>query len=430
VVETVSCASAGNCGAGGYYEDSVGHGQDQAFVVTETNGTWGTAEEVPGTAALNTGGSAVVNSVSCASAGTCTAGGVYTDSAMNAQVFVVGETNGVWGTAEEVPGTAALNQGGAAYMYAVSCGSAGDCSAGGDYYDHAHHEQAFVADETNGIWHRAEEVPGTAALNKDGSAAVVSLSCASAGTCSAGGQYLNGAFQFEAFVVNETNGRWGTAQTVAAALNKGGNALIDSVSCASAGNCSAGGDYTSIFKHGRWFFQAFVASETDGTWAAAEEVPGSGTLNAGANALVESVSCASAGNCSAGGYYGVSLSHQQAFVASEKNGSWGTAEEVPGSAILNKGVYDQVSSVSCATAGNCSAGGFYTDSHGAFQAFVVTQTNGTWGHAEEVPGTAALNKGGWAQANSVSCAAAAHCSAGGQYENASGFEQAFVVGET
>ncbi len=50
--------------------------------------------------------------------------------------------------------------------------------------------------------------------------------------------------------------------------------------------------------------------------------------------------------------------------------------------------------MSCAAAGNCSAGGHYTDSSGHFQAFVVSQVNGTWHTAIEVPGTAALNQGG------------------------------------
>ena len=43
-------------------------------------GSWGQAVEVPGLAALNTGGQANVNSVSCASAGNCAAGGYYTIS--------------------------------------------------------------------------------------------------------------------------------------------------------------------------------------------------------------------------------------------------------------------------------------------------------------------------------------------------------------
>jgi hypothetical protein len=74
------------------------------------------------------------------------------------------------------------------------------------------------------------------------------------------------------------------------------------------------------------------------------------------------------------------------------------------SAVLNIGGA-AVYSVSCASAGNCSAGGDYVDGSGNIQAFVVSQVNGIWGTAEEVPGTAALNAGGGAAVNSVSCPA-------------------------
>jgi len=40
-------------------------------------------------------------------------------------------TAGGWGTAREVPGTAALNKGGSASIYSVSCTSSGSCSSGG-----------------------------------------------------------------------------------------------------------------------------------------------------------------------------------------------------------------------------------------------------------------------------------------------------------
>src|SRR5262249_58404797 len=83
------------------------------------------------------------------------------------------------------------------------------------------------------------------------------------------------------------------------ALNGGGGAEVNWMSCASAGNCAAGGDYTDGSGHG----QAFVVSERNGTWGTAIGVPGSGALNAGGDARVESVSCASAGKCAAGGAY-------------------------------------------------------------------------------------------------------------------------------
>jgi hypothetical protein len=142
----VSCASAGNCAAGGFYTDSSGKGQ--AFVASEVNGTWHAAIEDPGTAALNQRGDAAVNSVSCASAGNCAAGGFYTDSSGNGQAFVASEVNGTWHAAIEVPGTATLNQGGYAIVGSVSCAMAGNCAADGFYTDSSRHVQAFVVNET------------------------------------------------------------------------------------------------------------------------------------------------------------------------------------------------------------------------------------------------------------------------------------------
>ncbi len=52
-----------------------------------------------------------------------------------------------WGRAIEVPGLAALNKGNA-YVNSVSCGSAGNCAAGGYYVDRHHHSQVFVVSQT------------------------------------------------------------------------------------------------------------------------------------------------------------------------------------------------------------------------------------------------------------------------------------------
>ena len=391
-------------------------------------GIWGTAEVVPGTAALNSGGAAAVTAMSCASPGDCSAGGSYRDGLFHIQVFVVGQSNGTWGMAEEVPGTAALNKGGSAQVTSVSCASVGNCSAGGDYTDGSFRNQAFVVGQSNGTWGMAEEVPGTAALNKGGSAQVTSVSCASVGNCSAGGDYLDGSGHGQAFAVAETNGTWGNAKEVPgiAALNTGGAAQLTSVSCASVGSCSAGGDYLDGSGHA----QAFAVTETNGTWGNAKRVPGTAALNTGGAAQLTSVSCASVGNCSAGGFYRDAFGNIEAFVVRQTNGTWGNAKEVPGTAALNTGGHAAIAAVSCASAGNCGAGGVYTDSSHHRQAFVVSEANGTWGAAREVPGTAALNTGGNAEIISVSCAAAGKCSAGGRYEDGASHRQAFVVSET
>src|SRR5215472_2288644 len=163
-------------------------------------GVWRKAIEVPGTAVLNAGGTAGVNSVSCSSAGDCAAGGQYTDRSGHAQAFVASERNGTWHKAIEVPGTAALNAGAdqarGADVTSVSCSSGGNCAAGGGYDDRSGHGQAFVASERNGTWRKAIEVPGTAALNVGGSAVVDSVSCGLAGNCAAGGFYTDRSGHF------------------------------------------------------------------------------------------------------------------------------------------------------------------------------------------------------------------------------------------
>ena len=121
------------------------------------------------------------------------------------------EVSGHWQRAIEVPRTAALNAGGNAQANSVSCGSRGNCSAGGFYTDHRNRRQAFVVREISGHWLKAIEVPGTAVLNTGGNAQVTWVSCASAGNCAAGGSYQNGSGP-QAFVVSQVNGHWRKAK--------------------------------------------------------------------------------------------------------------------------------------------------------------------------------------------------------------------------
>ncbi len=422
-VLSVSCPSPGNCAAGGNYRDGGRH--QQGFVVSEMNGRWRQAIEAPGLGALNKNGNAEVSSVSCASQGYCAAGGYYGNrgsdphDVTSGRGFVVSEQNGRWHRAVEVPGLGALNKGGNAEVSSVSCASQGYCAAVGSYRDGGGHQQGFVAVERSGVWGRALEVPGLGALNTGGNARVLSVSCASPGNCAAGGDYTNASDSAQAFVVSEKNGNWSTAQEVAGNLNIGKTSYagVDSVSCGSAGNCAAGGRYFD----GSGNVQAFVINEVNGIWASAREVAGS--LNINGTASVTSVSCASAGNCSAGGTYDYG-GYNAAFVVSEKNGAWGKAIDVPGLSRVARDAY--LSSVSCVSAGNCAAGGSY-DGFGT-GAWVVRERNGAWGKETTVPGLGALNKGSSLGVSSVSCASASNCVAGGYYQVTGRFAlQGFVT---
>jgi hypothetical protein len=363
---SVSCASAGNCSAGGFYSPHEG-GFQQAFVVSERNGTWGKAELVPGSASLNRDGRAEVTSVSCASAGNCAATGSYFGRG-GLQPFVVSERSGIWGRARQLPGIAALNAQGDATGLSVSCGRAGDCAVGGYYLDRLKHLQGFVADERNGVWHEAIELPGLASLNRGVQAEVLSVSCPSAGECVAGGIYEPGFGATNGFVADERNGIWHKATKVPglAALNVQGKAQVSAVSCASVGNCAVGGFYAAqVGGPGGFLLEGFVAVQRNGVWRKAIELRGL-SPNRG-EAQVNSVSCASVRSCAAGGFVG-----GKAFVVNMRNGIWGKVMEMPGTRRLsNKDA--QVLAVSCAPDGHCAAGGFYLDSSSLSQAFVINR---------------------------------------------------------
>ena len=414
-VISISCASSGNCSAGGNYMDGSSH--LQAFVANEIDGTWGGAIEVPGTAALNVGGNAIVNSVSCTSAGNCGAGGSYLDSAGDGQGFVVTETNGTWGTATEVVDPLAIGSANAAGVESLSCTATGSCSAVGLDVTTGGAPTGFVLTETGGSWSAATEITMTSTLGTGG-AELSAVSCTSPGNCGAEGAgvyqdtAVHGGLAYIPFEVSETGGTWGTPSLFPglATLNVGLIGVPNAISCTATGDCSTGGSYTDALGNA----QAFVADETKGTWGNAEEVPGTSTLNVGA-ALVNSISCTSPGNCGAsGGYSTTSLPED--FVVNETNGTWGNAEEVPGFATLAIGGSAAIiNPISCSSAGNCSSGGGYIDSLGAYQAYVVTEKDGTWGDAIEAPGSAALNTGGGAQITAIACSADSGCAAGGYY---------------
>jgi hypothetical protein len=339
-----------------------------------------------------------------------------------------------WGKAEPVPGLEALNKGYDASVTAISCWGAGGCAVGGFFTDRDHHSQAFVARERKGRWGKAEEVPGTAALKKGGSARVSSVSCARTSVCVAVGTYTDKAGNEQWFTVTERDGRWATAARVPdPALNE---AAISTVSCAASGLCAAGGSFTDTSTGP----EAWVTTEVRGHWQRAMEVPGIAALNLGPDVSLDSVSCASAGNCAAGGQYSACATcitdngypPVQPYVVTEANGKWGTAEEVTGiGALLHGGADADTTFMACPSAGNCTAAGYYQPDDvetcdfpplvrsapateppppdGCSEVFEVSERHGTWAGATRTSASTSY-------VGSLTCPAAGDCMAAGIYE--------------
>jgi hypothetical protein len=123
------------------------------------------------------------------------------------------------------------------------------------------------------------------------------------------------------------------------------------------------------------FGRRFVLPDDAGTWHNAIEVPGMRGLHPPGNGVVTALSCPARGNCSAGGFY-YGAAYTQGFVVNEVNGTWHNAIKVPGMSALNRSGSAQVTALSCARAGKCSADGYYHATHyGLFagQVFVANE---------------------------------------------------------
>jgi hypothetical protein len=394
------------------------------------SGTWSKAMKVPGLDDLSPGVNETLTAISCTGPGDCTAGGADnsndpTHAFGTNQAWVASEASGTWGSAQAVPGTAALNTSSGAATTAVSCSWPGNCVAVGSadyqYNKTAGGTAGFVINQVNGTWGTARPVPAfTSAVH---SAQVTAVSCAPATTAAARKAGLNcvaaGVSQMPGgrsvgFVVMEVNGTWRAAQPVPGLSGARPGSAVTTVSCPSPDSCGIGGYYSDRSGHR----QAFVASEAGGTWRKAQQVPGTAALNAGGNASVTSVSCRVAGACVAAGTYRPAKGPGQLFVVIEGAGQWRRAIQLPGSGKYITGDGSAIGQVSCASAAFCEVGG--TLQGKVLRGFLAGELNGRWGAPYVLAPTIIA----------LSCPAPGDCVAGGQRINpppATFFDQASAV---
>jgi hypothetical protein len=422
-VTALSCRSAGNCTGGGSFSDAKG--MPQGFVVSAKRDRWGAARQLLGPSDAM---SSMVNAVACSGAGNCVAGGSFLGTGQFSRAFLAPQVNGSWGAAIAVPGLDAINKG-SAEVDATACPAKGSCVAVGGFSDSKGNTTVFVTEQDGAVWLDAQPLKGLDFLNRRGLAFVHALSCPLPGDCVAVGSYLGQGGFTQAFEAEQINGTWEDAQPVSGvpSLNSG-NSNAAAVACASLGNCAVSGTYTDA----QHKVQVFVVDEKAGSWALAEQVPGMTAINNNGapneDAAATSLSCPTAGNCALAGFVTGADQLHEAFVADERNGGWQQAQTLGGSGAVAIPVSSEAHSVSCALPGDCVVGGLAITGPGMAQhAFIASEVNGGWGTARELPGSAALNAGASADVAVVSCPSAGNCAVGGSYTDASGFRHALTA---
>jgi hypothetical protein len=359
-VTSVSCASPGNCTAVGDYGYYGGgrpdDGAEWGLLLTETDGQW-----APGVQA----GDVVLNSVSCASPGNCTAVGYNGAEAYNGYNtgLLLTQKAGQWDNGVEAPVPANANAGQSAYLTSVSCSTDGGCSAVGWYASKDnHHTHGLLLTKEGGTWHAAQAVMPPDRTREG--AELTSVSCVSAGNCSAIGSYnidnsYSGALP-EGVLLIERAGKWRRGVMARPPENAWGKYVrLDAISCASPGNCGAIGDYES---GGGTRERLTLLTETAGKWGGGVQA----VLPRGAHHPDgRAISCASPGNCTAVGWYGnvtqnaFDNRYARGILLTETDGRWARAVIAP----HRSGAYGPVVSVSCASPGRCgAAGGLLLDS--------------------------------------------------------------------
>ena len=362
-VVSVSCASAGNCSAVGRYRNMSGN--FQGLLLSETSGTWQRGVQAILPANAGSKPFAWFDSVSCSSPGNCAAVGFYNNSG-NSHGLLVTETSGTWQPGVEAVLPANGSHTGDVTINSVSCASAGNCTAVGSYFDNATNGHGMLLTESSGTWQQGIEPPLPA--NAD-ALALTSVSCVSAGNCTVVGAYDDSSHHIQGLLLTESSGTWQTGIEAVLPANASASAAfpqLQSVSCVSVGNCTAVGYYFN--SAGR---QGLLLTETSGTWQ-----PGIEAIlpaNARSNPWVglPSVSCVSAGNCTAVGGYDDSSHHHQGLLLRQTSGTWqtGVAAPLPVNAGSNPNVH--LDSLSCVSAGNCAAVGGYHDSSNTDRKSVV-----------------------------------------------------------
>jgi hypothetical protein len=240
VLDSVTCESGSSCVAAGYYYTSPGSSAaSEGLLLTGAKNSW-TATEAPLPSDASGDIYTELDSVSCASASSCAAAGIYDDSSGNYQGWLVTGSGTSWTATEApLPPGAKLNG-----LDSVSCGSATSCVAAGEYYDSTGAYHGLLVAGSGTSW-TATEAP----LPADAGGAypfvgLSSVTCRSATSCVAVGDYTDSSSNLQGLLIKGSGTSWtATEAPVPANATSNPKPALNAVACSSDSVCVAVASY-------------------------------------------------------------------------------------------------------------------------------------------------------------------------------------------
>ena len=406
-IHDLSCSSPGTCVAVGTYVTAAG--EQDLFGLREVAGAWGSATSLTAPVPSDTYGSSVtLGNLSCATNDACVVSGTYDNGT---KVFVSTESNGSWSLPANVGSLSTLGANAIAPTV-LWCSSTSSCVLGGSYSTAAKTTGIFVVTSTGGTFASPTVVPSFATLDTKPtlSAGLTQLFCASVAACVAVGSYRSAQDVWGVFALSESSSVWSSVVNLKGASDTTTGQYFPAVlACTAASDCRVEGSV------GQFGASQFVAREVNGTWAKLSYVHVPTLFNLPSVATILGLTCPSEGNCTAFGELSAS-GMSGPFVVDEKSGVWGGYQFLRGltlkvGASLAVSLGSTLTSLSCASAGNCVAVGT-TRTPSSSQPFIATESGGVWGAAGAIPGASAL--GSFVAASDVSCGGVGNCVAIGR----------------
>lgn len=370
----VSCPDVGDCVAvGGDEASGAGGDASQGLAETLSDGTW-TPTLLPGVSSKNY---AMLVAVSCPARGTCVAVG-YTNAAANAYAPVIETLSGGRWVSVKPPLPADADTTGQAALDDVACPAAGTCVATGWYNIHGDLGDAYVDSLANGTWTAASvPLPPDAAqqqFTSNPSTNVNAVACPQPGICVATGQYQDHSGQTVPLIATLSGGSWTTARAPlpadAAAAVRWPGALF-TLGCPAPGACIAAGLYFVGSGQPRYLTE----TQSGGTWtAAALPLPADAAADQQWSKYestgISWLTCESAGTCVALASYVNKANEPLSLIETLSGKTWTAARPPLPAGATPSTIY--LSKVSCPAAGHCVAVGQYTVADGTHEVLIET----------------------------------------------------------